>query len=414
MRFRITSLAPWAAALLFATPIVAQAPAQALAQAPAQTSSPEAYAALRALEAPQEAAALDAVIADLCQARIVLMGENGAHGDGRTPAFKTELVRRLVDDCGFDAVAFEASRYDFLALDRALRAGEVATPEMLASAVGGLWNQNREVQPLFPFLIERARGGRLVLAGLDDQLGSRGAFYSLERMPAELTAGLPAPRDADCRDRLMRRIWSRYTAEAPYDDAARASLRACLAEVAAAGDAEQRDMTANIGRWLGREGLELNPMVQGRDRSMFLNLKTLIDSLPPDARVVVWTANSHAARDARTLPVFSDGPNLGSLASDAWGDRVFALGFGAAGGAYRRMARTPQDIPPAAPGSLEARALADPAVEVAYLGASALDALPSVPGGALDHRSPSTEEWRDIYDGVVVFRTERPPVRLDE
>jgi erythromycin esterase-like protein len=418
MQVRMGRLAPrlaaWAAALALAGPAAAQTPAQT--PSPVAPSTPEAYAALRAVEAPQEAAALDAAVADLCRARIVLLGENGAHGDGRTPAFKAELVRRLVDDCGFDAVAFEASRYDFLALDRALRRGEPATADMLASAVGGLWNQNREVQPLFPFLIERAAAGRIVLAGLDDQLGSRGAFYSLERMPAELAARLPAPRDADCRDRLMRRIWSRYDVQTPYDDAARAGLRACLAEIgaAAADDAELRDMTANVVRWLDREGLALNPFVQGRDRSMFLNLKALVESLPDDARVVVWTANSHAARDARALDIFSDGPNLGALAAGEWGDRLFALGFGAAGGTYRERVRTPKAIAPAAPGALEARALADPAVQVAYLGPAALAALPSIEGGALDHRQPATVDWRDVYDGVVVFRAERPPLRLDE
>lgn len=402
---------------MLADPGAAQTPVQA-----PPPSTPEAYAALRAVEAPQEAAALDAAVADLCRARIVLLGENGAHGDGRTPAFKADLVRRLVDDCGFDAVAFEASRYDFLALDRALRRGEPATSDMLASAVGGLWNQNREVQPLFPFLIERAAARRIVLAGLDDQLGSRGAFYSLERMPAELAARLPAPRDADCRDRLMRRIWSRYDAQTPYDDAARAGLRACLAEIGASAatepeattGAEVRDMTANIERWLDREGLALNPFVQGRDRSMFLNLKALVDSLPGDARVVVWTANSHAARDARAVDVFSNGPNLGALAVREWGDRLFALGFGAAGGSYRERARTPKAIAPAAPGSLEGRALAAPAVQAAYLGPAALAALPPVEGGALDHRRSATVDWRSVYDGVVIFRAERPPLRLDE
>jgi erythromycin esterase-like protein len=409
-------LAPWAAALLLAGPAVAQTPA-----APAP-STPQAYAALRAVEAPQEAAALDAAVADMCRVRVVLLGENGAHGDGRTPAFKAELVRRLVDDCGFDAVAFEASRYDFLALERALRRGEPATPDMLASAVGGLWNQNREVQALFPVLIERAAARRIVLAGLDDQLGSRGAFYSLERMPADLAARLPSPRDADCRDRLMRRIWSRYSAETPYDDAARAGLRTCLAEIAATADAEPdaataaevRDMTANIGRWLDREGLALNPMVQGRDRSMFLNLKALVGALPADARVVVWTANSHAARDAHALDVFTDGPNLGALAAQEWGDGLFAMGFGAAGGSYRQTVRTPQEIAPSPPGSLEARALADPAVQVAYVGPGALAALAPVEGAALDRRQPAIVEWRDVYDGVVIFRAERPPVRLDE
>ena len=38
----------------------------------------------------------------------------------------------------------------------------------------------------------------------------------------------------------------------------------------------------------------------------------------------------------------------------------------------------------------------------------------SRPGSFFDHRKNPTGRWADVFDGVVVFRTERPPARIDE
>src|SRR4051812_41972499 len=130
--------------------------------------------------------ALRAAERDLCGRQVVLLGENGFHGDGKTVAFKAALVRRLVTRCGFRAVFFESSHYDFIAVQRAVRQGEPVTEGMISSAIGGIWNKDRELAPLMPFLARQARAGRVVPGGLDDQLGSAGAFYSLEAMPGEL------------------------------------------------------------------------------------------------------------------------------------------------------------------------------------------------------------------------------------
>ncbi len=398
------------------------AAALVLCAAPVAAQTPD-YARIRAAEAAQAATALAAATRDLCGQRIVLLGENGSHGDGKTGAFKADLVRNLVAECGFDAVVFEASLYDFTALNRAVRRGD-ATPQMLASAMGGLWNQNREVQDLIGFLFAQARDGRVLLAGMDDQLGSRGAFYSLETMPLELAGFLPLGRREDCAVRLKQRIWSRYTAEDPYDDASRAALRACLSEIDAVvatarlddpkDRAEYRGMIAAFGRTLNHDTLGHPGRIHARDRDMARNVEALVDALPADARVVVWTANSHAARDASTHELFGDQSNMGHLLDVRFGTDLFAVGVTAAGGAYRYTVREARPIPAAAPGSLEAAALAGSSAEVVWIGSEALSALPPMVGSAFDHARPVTAEWGRVFDGLVVFRTERPPYRLDE
>jgi len=99
--------------------------------------------------------ALAEIARDLCDRQVVMLGENGFHGDGKTIAFKVALIQRLVDGCGFNGVFLEASHYDFAALDRALRSGQ-ATPEMFLSAVGQKWNQSAEFTPLRTYLFDAA------------------------------------------------------------------------------------------------------------------------------------------------------------------------------------------------------------------------------------------------------------------
>src|SRR3569832_505990 len=92
-------------------------------------------------EAAGYAQALDAATRDLCGKQVALLGENGFHGDGKTVAFKGALIRRLVTRCGYGAVFFEASHYDFIAVLRSARRREPVTDAMVSSAIGRLWNQ---------------------------------------------------------------------------------------------------------------------------------------------------------------------------------------------------------------------------------------------------------------------------------
>lgn len=158
---------------------------------------------------------------------VVLIGEGANHGDGRSLAFKAALVQRLVEQCHFDTIVFEASSYDFLELDRRLRQDEPVTRTMLSSAVGGLWNRNDEIQPLITWMHESLVAGRLRLGGMDDQLGSAGAFYSTAGMPAELSDLLAGERRDMCKGMLRQLIYGQLGTSG----AEQAPLAACLSEI---------------------------------------------------------------------------------------------------------------------------------------------------------------------------------------
>jgi len=91
--------------------------------------------------------AIDAVVHDACDKRVVFLGEPPMHGFGRTLELKTEIARRLITSCGFNAFFIESGAYDFLAIRTKLAAHQPITQSTVAAAIGGLWVM-KEVEPL--------------------------------------------------------------------------------------------------------------------------------------------------------------------------------------------------------------------------------------------------------------------------
>ncbi len=94
------------------------------------------------------------VVHALCGKRVALLGESPVHGFGEALEFKAELVRRLVEQCHYDALFIESGTYDYINIEKKLKSGQDVTDAMISAAIGGLW-ANREVQSLVPFLREK-------------------------------------------------------------------------------------------------------------------------------------------------------------------------------------------------------------------------------------------------------------------
>ena len=367
--------------------------------------------------------ALDRAVHDLCDERVALLGESPTHGFGKTMAFKAELVRRLVDECHYSALFFESGTYDFLNIERMLKAGQTVTPPMVAAAIGGLW-ANGDVAPLVPFLAERLRRGALVLGGLDDQLG-RGT-YAQNQMPADLVQSLGDGDRARCLRILQRHLLWQYTSQAPYGAKDQAAILGCLdeikAKVVASHGFRDRDyrlaMIDNFRRTMLRDydpdprgGIDFDVQVfNQRDESMYGNFVWWRSRLPRGSRIIVWTANNHAAKDLSGVAGQQGRVSLGSyIHRDLKGD-AFALGFSAYAGAYARVGQPVRQLEPAADSSLEARAFAISDTSTRYFDAARLRALGKTAARPLG-TGFTAASWSDVFDGVVVFHDERPPQR---
>jgi len=344
------------------------------------------------------------------------------HGFGKTLEFKVEVVRRLVNECHYNAFFIESGAYDLLNIQKRLKAGRAVTEPMIAAAIGGLW-ANREVEPLLPFLLEKAQSGSLVLGGLDDQLG-RGT-YAQQQMPADLVEYLQGGDRVRCLAILQKHTLWQYTNEAPYGPKDKALILGCLDAIQAHltpprdGDAGGYDlaMIENLKRYFARDFKEdarrgVDLATQGfndRDLSMYMNFQWFTSRLAAHSKVIVWTATTHASKGSTGVPPGQEKfVPLGSYIQREFKSDAFVLGFSATSGTYA-MARQPaRPLVEAPANSLEARAFDEAGAEVRYFNPVDLRKLGSLLARPLGPDF-KTANWGDVLDGLVVFREERPP-----
>jgi len=366
----------------------------------ASAAWPAVGAVARAQErAPQSI--VEGVVTAVCHKQIVLLGEPPTHGEAHAFDLKSRITDRLIAQCGFTGILFEAPIYDFIGLERAVGT-RTATQEQLDNAIGRFW-RTRELLPWRRALFEAATRKRVVAGGLDDQV-SITSHYAKATLPGLVAAGTSESAATECREAVSRHLGWTYDAKNPFDERETLRLQQCARNAADAAmasrpiDAADRAMLESFARYAGRQ----RPGVtSSRDDSMYSNLVWYLDRLPKSSRVVVWTATVHAARRQGALP---EAP-LGARAVERWGDRVGAVGFTAYAGFTSRAGRPPSPIAEAPPDSLEAAMARES--PFAVLGSGKLRALGRVPSRLLGKFV--SETWSDYFDAVVVIRQEAAP-----
>jgi erythromycin esterase-like protein len=382
------------------------------------------------------------VAAAVCSKHVVLLGELPEHGNARGFGVKARIVESLVARCGFRAVLFEAGSYDFFGLEQAIAAtlrpprgpaaaaagaGQTDSLELaLARAIGGLW-WTRELAGWRRWLVREAVAGRVVIGGLDDQ-PSATATYARATLPRLVGATAPPARAAECQEAVARYVGWGYTAALPYDSTERARLADC-AGLAADRVPAARTSTARTAGRRTPDGVMLDDLASyfarergagergavgtpDRDLVMAQHLAWWSARLPRDAKIVVWTATTHAARAPGAHPVLPlAAPPLGARLAERWGDRLAVIGFTALAGQWSRAGHPSQPLAPLPPDALEARALAagaaGDATGWAYLDRAALRSLGSVPSRLFG--KVATTDWSAAFDGVLVIRDEAAP-----
>ncbi|AGC43837.1 erythromycin esterase [Myxococcus stipitatus DSM 14675] len=386
-------------------------------------------------EAPQAAAPVsdvDRIVRDLCGKQVALLGEEAHHGSGRTVTFKVELVRRLVEECQFDAFFIEAGTYDFVNIAERLKAGEPVGEAMVATAIGGLW-AHQEMAPLVPFLTQRLNAGTLVAGGLDDQLNRD--TYAHRQMTSELLPLLEGARREACGEELERYMGWRYDDAHPYTVDTVGRVRGCFREMAsalsrprAAGGPRTQgylQMVHSLDRFFERQAAGFSQASEkgrggrdwtaynGRARSMFTNLEWHLAQSPRPRKAIVWLATIHAAKDFRALDGdLREAVPFGSFVQARFGADAFVLGFSAHAGSYAPVSnKRTQVLEPARADSLEGWAFSGQATETRYLDASQLRDLGPRAARPISY-AWMTGPWATVMDGLLVFREESPPNAL--
>jgi erythromycin esterase-like protein len=362
----------------------------------------------------------------LCGKRVALLGESPVHGFGEALEFKAQLVRRLVDECHYDALFVESGTYDYINIEKKLKSGQDVTDTMISAAIGGVW-ANREVQSLVPFLREKVMAGSLTLGGLDDQIGA--GSYASRQMSSDLVQPLQGEERSRCLTVLEKHLLWQYTNDAPYGPSDKAKIIGCLDEAEESlSQPEERnkswadDVKAMIGslkRNLERDFTEDDftksnqEMRQwnDRDRSMYLNFEWLYSRLPKHSKVIVWAATVHVAKALSRVDGFEGRVPLGSYIRQDFGDRAFSLGFSAYSGDYEFLHPPVRQLSAAPAFSLEGQIFAHGNSDAVFLSRRQLRKYGSMAARPLG-TSFTIAHWDQVVDGLIVFRKERAPVWL--
>jgi protein-L-isoaspartate(D-aspartate) O-methyltransferase len=318
---------------------------------PAERGSPPTTVAhlIREVAEPIRGSSADADVAPLLErigdARIVLIGE-ATHGTSEFYALRANITKALIRSGGFKIVAAEADWPDAARVHRYVQGLPAAPlPEWRAFARFPVWMwRNHEVLEFVEWLREWNVGH--VAAG----------FYGLDMYSLYRSIRLVL----DYLDRVdpaaARTARERYGSLTPFegDPAAygRAAIsgqyRVCEKEVVAM----LRDVLARELDYAARDGESFldavgnarvvanaeryyRAMYYGgsaswnlRDTHMFETLEALLRFHGPDARAVVWEHNSHLGDAAATDMGVRGEINVGHLCRQAFGERVYSIGFG--------------------------------------------------------------------------------------
>lgn len=373
-----------------------------------------AYAEIPTDPTGADTAALDAAQQDACDKRVVVLGETLTHGDGHAIAFKAALARRLITQCGFKAVLWESSFYEFDHLDRLTAAGSPVTRDQVAAAIGGIWNQDVLLQPLIGDLTDRANRREISLGGFDDIWDMAGIPYTTDILPKALADRLPPAEATTCADAFHTRIYEGYPPNAPDSPHRRQQLLDCLSRIRATFPATAtRDIALidSLQRYIGRDLEPAQADHADIEHSTYINLRCLIDRLPARSKVIVWTATVHGAREA--VYNGADVKALGGYIHDAVSDQALILAVGAYGGSYG-LVNSPQarPLPQPAANSVEAKAMADTSASAIYVPQTKLKRFGIAPAGLFGHATPVTRDWSQTVDAAVILRDEFPMPHL--
>jgi protein-L-isoaspartate(D-aspartate) O-methyltransferase len=295
-----------------------------------------------------ETTSLDALLARIGDARVVMIGES-THGTSEFYRFRNRITRELITKRGFSIVAIEGDWPDVAVIDRHIHGKATAADCKAAFTRFPVWMwRNRETAEFVDWLAARnlrpmAGDAGVGIYGLDlYSLGKSisavlefldradptaaaaarvryGCFSPWESDPATYGRATTSGRLKGCereavemlKKMLEMRLQDPIRTRDPLFDARR--------NAAVVHQAERYYRAMYYG---ARESWNL------RDEHMYSTLQAVLDHRGPESRAVVWAHNSHVGNAGATEMAGRGEINLGQLARKDLGPGAYLIGMG--------------------------------------------------------------------------------------
>ena len=343
------------------------------------------------------------IVNQVCNKNIVILAELPSHGELRTFQTKADLVQRLVLECGFNKIHFEAPIYEFIEL-QLLTTNNQASPKHLDDALGGFWTPT-ELEAWRKWLFAQAQTNQLKLVGLDDQI-SASSHLTRKQLPELFQKHLPQASLKKCQTVLKRDLFWLYDANNPYNKEAHKKVLQCVKSAknfaTSTNNGVTKDSTDSV-KLKNLENLYLRSINSkknnNRDQRMYKNFKWHHEA---EDKHIIWTSTVHATKQAIT----SSYTPLGTYLNQEYQNQLAVIGFTAYTGMSSRAGNKPQVIETAPDDSLEAL-IVNTKDDMMYLNNTTLKEKKLMKSRL--HGSFTQENWHQLYDGVILFRNERAP-----
>ncbi|NME67009.1 erythromycin esterase family protein [Flammeovirga aprica] len=270
---------------------------------------------------------------DIGDARIVLLGEPD-HFHGNIFTAKTEVMKMLHEEMGFEIVAFESGFYDLNKSHEAIAKGE-NVKYAYTKSIFSIWTSQEEFHPFMDYVAENYE--MLKVHGFDNQISGH---YAQETLIEDFAPYFENEGDYQIWHNNMNYIQDYYFPKF-LNLADFLSKNEALKEAISKSSNPQKEDLIQTLSFISESAKDYYHNDPGnksqedfkakdsniRDQLMAENLLYLAEKYP-DKKIIVWGATGHLLNKIRgALEELDEFNPMGSYIKEKWGDKAYILAF---------------------------------------------------------------------------------------